>query len=107
MERDSQKTRTNPQMLFDSASEIIFQRGADYGHYEDNLARIAMAVSAYLGVHVSSDQVAGIMVITKLMRSVESPRKLDHYIDAIAYLGMIPDLIQSNECDHEDEDGDL
>jgi Domain of unknown function (DUF6378) len=106
MAKDSQKTRTNPQMLFDSASEIIFQRGADYGHYEDNLARIAQGISAYLGFPVTSDQVAGIMVITKLMRSVESPRKLDHYIDAIAYLGMIPDLIDSNDCDCE-HDGDL
>ena len=106
MAKDSQKTRTNPQMLFDSASEIIFQRGADYGHYEDNLARIAQGISAYLGYPVTSDQVAGIMVITKLMRSVESPRKLDHYIDAIAYLGMIPDLIDSNDCDCE-HDGDL
>ena len=106
MAKDSQKTRTNPQMLFDSASEIIFQRGADYGHYEDNLARIAQGISAYLGFPVTSNQVAGIMVITKLMRSVESPRKLDHYIDAIAYLGMIPDLIDSNDCDCE-HDGDL
>jgi len=106
MAKDSQKTRTNPQMLFDSASEIIFQRGADYGHYEDNLARIAQGISAYLGFPVTSDQVAGIMVITKLMRSVESPRKLDHYIDAIAYLGMIPDLIDSNDCDCE-HDGNL
>ena len=106
MAKDSQKTRTNPQMLFDSASEIIFQRGADYGHYEDNLLRIAQGISAYLGFSVTSNQVAGIMVITKLMRSVESPRKLDHYIDAIAYLGMIPDLIDSNDCDCE-HDGDL
>ncbi len=102
MAKDSATTRTSPQMLFDSATELLFSRGLDYGHYEDNLNRISIAVSAYLGIEVKPSQIANIMVLVKVMRSVESPRKLDNYVDAIAYLGMVPDLIQFEDGVYED-----
>lgn len=107
MENDSMTTRTSPQMLFDSATELLFKRGIEYGHYDDNLNRISIAVSAYLGIEVKPSQIANIMVLVKVMRSVESPRKLDNYIDAIAYLGMVPDLIQFEDGLSESIDGYL
>ncbi len=87
MENDSVKDLV-PSDILDTAHDLIFRRGALYGHYEDNLARIAATWSAYLNQEIDAHQVATLYALAKIIRSVESRDHLDNYFDAVAYLAM-------------------
>ena len=65
--------------------DIISERGKDYGPPERNLGRTAALWSAYLGFHVSAEQVAVCMSLVKISRMAAS-YKADNYLDAKAYL---------------------
>ena len=69
------------------AKAIIQDRGMDYGHPSDNMARTAALWSSYLEMPITDYQVANCMALVKLARSMESA-KVDNYIDAAAYLAI-------------------
>jgi hypothetical protein len=66
------------------AKAIIQDRGIQYGHPTDNMQRTARLLSAYLEMPLNDYQVAGIMVLVKLARSMETP-SVDTYVDMAAY----------------------
>jgi hypothetical protein len=66
------------------AKAIIQDRGLQYGHPTDNMQRTARLLSAYLEMPLNDYQVAGIMVLVKLARSMETP-SVDTYVDMAAY----------------------
>ena len=79
------------------AKAIIQDRGMDYGHPTDNMQRTARLLSAYLEVPIMDYQVAGIMVLVKLARSMETG-KVDTYIDMASYASIAGTLhTQENE----------
>jgi len=69
------------------AKAIIQDRGLQYGHPTDNMQRTARLLSAYLEMPLNDYQVAGIMVLVKLARSMETP-SVDTYVDMAAYAGI-------------------
>ena len=75
-----------------SATDTIRERGISYGHPADNLQHTAMLLSAYLEVPIHDYQVAGIMVLVKLARSIESAQQLDTWIDMSAYAAIAGQL---------------
>ena len=77
------------------AKATIQDRGMDYGHPTDNMQRTARLLSAYLEVPIMDYQVAGIMVLVKLARTMETP-KVDTYLDLCAY-GAIMGMIHTQE----------
>ena len=77
--------------FLNEAKATIQDRGMDYGHPTDNMQRTARLLSAYLEVPIMDYQVAGIMVLVKLARSMESA-KVDTYIDAAAYMAIAGQL---------------
>jgi hypothetical protein len=77
------------------AKATIQDRGMEYGHPTDSMQRTARLLSAYLEVPIMDYQVAGIMVLVKLARSMESP-KIDTYVDLCAY-GAIMGTIHTQE----------
>jgi hypothetical protein len=79
--------------ILDEAKEIISERGADYGGFENNFDRISRLASISTGLNISGYEVALIMVALKLARIRQAPRKRDSYIDAIAYLAFAAELI--------------
>jgi hypothetical protein len=79
---------TKTEKLLQDALALIHERGMQYGHPAIQMDRIAKLWSAYLGYPITSNQVAGCMVMLKLSRSVESPEIIDHYQDAIAYVAI-------------------
>ena len=66
------------------ARATIEDRGMDYGHPSDNMARTARLWSAYLEMPIEDHQVAACMVLVKLARSMEGS-KVDNYIDLLGY----------------------
>ena len=70
--------------FLNEAKATIQDRGMDYGHPTDNMQRTARLLSAYLEMPIMDYQVAGIMVLVKLARTMETP-KIDTYVDLCAY----------------------
>jgi hypothetical protein len=79
------------------AKAVIQDRGLQYGHPQDNMQRTARLLSAYLDMPLHDYQVAGIMVLVKLARSMESA-SVDTYVDMAAYASIAGTLhTQENE----------
>ena len=75
-----------------TATDTIRDRGLSYGHPADNMRRTAMLLSAYLETPIHDYQVAGIMVLVKLARSLESAQQIDTWIDMAAYTAIAGQL---------------
>ena len=75
----------NPHDLLQQASEIIGERGADYGGIEDNFQLIADLASLRLGRNIHPFEVAIIMVCVKNARAFSSPTHIDSRLDAMNY----------------------
>ena len=80
-----------------SATDIIGQRGAIYGHPRVNQTRIAMRLQLLLETPITDYQACLAMVEVKLSRIQESPHVIDSYVDACAYLALAAELCTENE----------
>ncbi len=98
MENDSVKGIRSADIL-ELAHDTIFRRGALYGHYADNLERIALLWSAYLDTDITSHQVARLFALAKIARSYESPDHLDNDLDAVCYLAIAGELATRTKGD--------
>ena len=70
--------------LLNEARSTIENRGMDYGHPSDNMARTARIWSAYLEMPIEDYPEAACMVLVKLARTMEGS-KTDNYIDMLGY----------------------
>jgi hypothetical protein len=75
-----------------SATNIMFDRGAIYGHPKINQDRIARRLSSLFDFPIADYQACLAMVEVKLARITESPGHIDSYIDACAYLAIACEL---------------
>ena len=75
----------NPYDLLQQASEIIGERGEDYGGIEDNFQLIADLASLRLGRDIHPFEVAIIMVCVKNARAFNNPTHIDSRLDAMNY----------------------
>jgi hypothetical protein len=79
----------NREDIFDQAHSLTStDRQASYGSPRKNHERIAKLWSVVLGIEIEPWQVALCMVQVKVSRLIESPDKLDSWIDATAYAGI-------------------
>jgi hypothetical protein len=84
-----------------NASEICQQAAAlvsgdrrdDYGSPAECLGRVAALWSAYLGITVTAKDVAALMILLKVARSLQSS-KLDSAVDACGYAGLMGELME-------------
>ena len=105
MEKDLGKDIRAGEIL-ELAHDTIFRRGALYGHYSDNLGRIAGLWSIYLDQDINSHQVARLFALAKIARSMESADYLDNDLDAVCYLAIAAELADGKP-DKVGEYGDL
>jgi hypothetical protein len=75
----------DPSLIKDAGALVNGDRQASYGRPEDNMGRIAGMWSAYLNKSVSASDVAQMMVLLKIARSVNTYKR-DNYLDAIGYI---------------------
>jgi len=80
-----------------SATDIIGQRGAVYGHPRINQQRIAMRLQQLLETPIEDYMACLAMVEVKLSRIQESPHHLDSYIDACAYIALAGQLATESD----------
>ena len=75
----------NPYDLLRQASDIISERGENYGGIEDNFQLIADLASLRLGRDIHPYEIAIMMVCVKNARAFTTPTHIDSRIDAMNY----------------------
>jgi hypothetical protein len=78
--------------ILQSATDLYRDRGLSYGHPSDNMARAARLISAYLEIPVEDYQVAVVLSLVKIARSIEDAQKIDTWIDGASYLAIAGQL---------------
>ena len=78
--------------ILQSATDLYKDRGLSYGHPSDNMERTARLISAYLEMPVEDYQVAVILALVKIGRSIEDAQKIDTWIDGASYLAIAGQL---------------
>ena len=86
--------KQNPYDLLRQASDIISERGENYGGIEDNFQLIADLASLRLGRDIHPYEIAVIMVCVKNARAFSSPTHVDSRIDAMNYEAFAATLAQ-------------
>jgi hypothetical protein len=78
--------------ILQSATDVICDRGAIYGHPRVNQTRIALRLQQLLETPITDYQACLALVEVKLARIQESPHHLDSFIDACAYIALAGEL---------------
>jgi len=84
-----------PDILEEARQLIHGDRAASYGEAKASFARIAKLWSAYKGVEITPKDVASLMILLKMSRSVTS-NKRDNWLDTIGYAALGSEL-ESND----------
>lgn len=87
----SRSSKRNVGMLT-RAARIVEQRGKHYGDMRANLGRIAARWSLTVGVPVTPEQVAVMMIDLKLARLAENPHHADSILDVAGYAELLDRL---------------
>ena len=74
------------------AAELIGDRGFAYGAPAINHLRIAKLWSAYLDRAIEPHEVALCMALVKVARLMETPKHMDSYHDAAAYIAIAGEI---------------
>lgn len=80
------------QTLQEALKCVTKDRQNTYGTPESNFACIANLWSAYLGVPVTANQVAVMMILLKISRTKTSPSYEDNYVDIAGYAACAAEL---------------
>ena len=78
--------------ILQTATDLYQDRGLSYGHPTDNMARAARLISAYLEMPITDYQVAVVLALVKVARSIEDAQKIDTWIDGASYLAIAGQL---------------
>ena len=105
MDETSLPTRNDPSLILETAARTIRERGLSYGHFVGNFRNIRDIFNA-VSAHSYLDTVADVAILNisqKLSRWKMSPHNEDHIIDLLAYISMIPSLMEYDEFTFEEE----
>ena len=83
--------------LLSKASEIVENRGGEYGDVLDNHNRIAAIWSVILGIHIKAEQVALCMAGTKIARLTNTPDHMDSWLDLAGYAAVGSECLQNKK----------
>ena len=78
--------------ILNTAQDIMQERGLAYGHPAINHMRIAEFWTTYLEYPIKPDQVAIMMGLVKIARTMETPSHEDSYVDLAAYSSIAGEL---------------
>lgn len=78
-------TLDRAEILDAAARAVTVDRAATYGEAERSFAQIAAIWSVRLGVHLTPEQVALMLVDLKTVRAWDNPSHADNWIDIAGY----------------------
>lgn len=85
------------QTLQEALRIVTGDRQNAYGTPEDNFSCIAGLWSSYLGIPISSQQVAVLMILLKIARTRTSPDYADNYVDIAGYAACGAELVEGKD----------
>lgn len=103
-------TPTRVRLMEEAAEITLGDRNQSYGDPVDNFHRISQIMLAIVsGVQVTPPEMAVMAhIATKLARMSTSPMNRDHYVDLIAYVGILYeirlDMADKNSQELDDEE---
>ena len=77
--------------------KIIKQKGQEYGRPDMFMGQLAQVWGAMLGKHLSSTQVAAMMMAFKAIRGCNNPGHQDSFLDAHGYSKIAMDILKDDE----------
>jgi len=77
--------------------KIIKQKGQEYGRADMFMGQLAQVWGAMLGKHLSSTQVAAMMMAFKAIRGCNNPGHQDSFLDAHGYSKIAMDILKDDE----------
>lgn len=80
-------------VLLDAEEIINGPRQSDYGHPFDNFSQTAKLWSAAFGFEFTAEQVAIAMILVKVSRETNRPKR-DNLVDIAGYAGTLEKVIQ-------------
>ena len=85
----------NRQECIEGALDCISNtRDTSYGDASDNLTKIASLWSAYLTIDLNPIEVAQMMVLLKVARSIPGPKHIDNYVDQAGYSALACEMAE-------------
>jgi hypothetical protein len=73
------------EQMLSTASQLLVERGQQYGEVKTNFSRISAVAMGLLGRPVTTYEIAAILLAVKLGRISEDPGYVDSWVDAINY----------------------
>lgn len=75
----------HPETILEEAERIVSgDRGPQYGHPAANFVHTARLWSAYLGIEITAEQVPAMMILLKMSREKNRPKR-DNLVDVAGY----------------------
>lgn len=94
---DPTANKTRVQVIHEGAALVVGDRQQDYGSPQENFQRIADLWNTHLAgnllQNLSPRQVAEMMVLLKMARTINSPKR-DSYVDIVGYAGIAAELAE-------------
>ena len=87
----------NKNELLDACKAALNSRGQHYGNVLENHNRIAKIWSLILGIDVTEEQVALMMVGLKVARLIETPDHQDSIIDLAGYAATLSECVEEKK----------
>ena len=93
----------NKNELLDACKAALNSRGQHYGNVLENHNRIAKIWSLILGIDVTEEQVALMMVGLKVARLIETPNHQDSILDIAGYVAVMSECIEEKKNNKKEE----
>ena len=85
--------------ILDSAMEAVADREFTHGECVENNKNISELWSAYLGVPITADEVAIMMLLLKIGRTKSRTAVKDHYVDMAGYAAVAGEIVLGGHPD--------
>ncbi len=85
--------------IIEEASKVVSNREFTHGECVENNKNIAELWTAYLGVPLTADEVAIMMILLKVARTKSNPKHKDHYVDMLGYAAIAGEIVLGGHPD--------
>ena len=97
MEKSFERVEIRAEILDEAKKCICGDRELDYGSPEDNFGLIAKLWSDYLGIDISSIDVALMMVMLKIARIKNGGGTGDSFVDGAGYIACAGEIFEKGK----------
>jgi hypothetical protein len=85
--------------ILEAATEAVADREFTHGECVENNKNIAELWTAYLGVPLTADEVAIMMILLKIARTKSRTAVKDHYVDMAGYAAIAGEIVLGGHPD--------